>query len=212
MKEYPEILSASKLKNPVQQNGYWFEKLDGSNLRFEFNRKRGWVKFGSRNRLLSPNDPDFGGAMELFQKTYPDLPERVRRVYTKFDNFVAFAEFFGPVSFAGQHDPAKFGAASNDPKQVVLFDIAVHKHGFMSPERFLSVTDGLPRPRLLHEGTVTEDKILAIRRGDWGVNEGVVVKGGVGHRMWMIKIKTDDFMRRVREHEGRLRINLHQDA
>jgi hypothetical protein len=44
---------------------YVFDKLDGSNLRFEWKRKGGWYKYGTRHRLFDATDPGFGSAIEL---------------------------------------------------------------------------------------------------------------------------------------------------
>lgn len=46
-----------------------FDKIDDSNLHFEWNRKRGWHKFGTRTRLFNEADWQFGRAIPLFQRS-----------------------------------------------------------------------------------------------------------------------------------------------
>lgn len=56
MKEYPSIPAAADLlARPdayLGQPFVAFDKLDGSNIRAEWDRKKGWLRFGSRRRLL----------------------------------------------------------------------------------------------------------------------------------------------------------------
>ena len=47
-----------------------FAKHDGSNLRFEWSRKQGWFRFGSRRRLLEREHPTFGKSMAMFDLGY----------------------------------------------------------------------------------------------------------------------------------------------
>ena len=71
MKEYPSILSATDL---LARSGDYlgrpfvaFDKLDGSNIRAEWDRKKGWHRFGSRRRLLDPSLPLLGQAIRLIR-------------------------------------------------------------------------------------------------------------------------------------------------
>jgi hypothetical protein len=62
VKEYPSIQTGC-----VQRfRAHIFDKLDGSNLRFEWTKKRGWFKHGTRTRLFDETDPVFGGAIAMF--------------------------------------------------------------------------------------------------------------------------------------------------
>jgi len=47
-------------KGKFGEYSYSFIKYDGSNLRFCWNRKRGWYKFGSRNVMIDKNTPILG--------------------------------------------------------------------------------------------------------------------------------------------------------
>jgi hypothetical protein len=52
MYRYPEIDGPSKAPH---EHCLAFDKLDGSNMRFEWSPKRGWYKFGSRGQLIDPH-------------------------------------------------------------------------------------------------------------------------------------------------------------
>ena len=58
MKTYPKMDYWNKGK--FGEYSYSFIKYDGSNLRFCWNRKRGWYKFGSRNVMIDKNTPILG--------------------------------------------------------------------------------------------------------------------------------------------------------
>src|SRR5262249_60404212 len=81
MKEYPSILSAADLL--ARSEGYLgrpfvaFDKLDGSNIRAEWDRQKGWHLFGSRRRLLDPSQPFLGQASRLILEGYSDALARV---------------------------------------------------------------------------------------------------------------------------------------
>jgi len=38
-----------------------------------------------------------------------------------------------------------------------------------------------------------------VRDGKYPVDEGVVCKGGEDHKLWMVKIKTTDYLKRLKE-------------
>lgn len=69
MKTYPSI-PRSTGQSFQEYDAYVFDKLDGSNLRFEWSRKKGWVKYGTRRRLFDTTDPVFGEAITLFHEVW----------------------------------------------------------------------------------------------------------------------------------------------
>lgn len=210
MKDYPSIDPSSAA--PIGQYCYAFHKYDGSNLRFEWSKKAGWHIQGTRRRLFDKNDPDFGCAIELFEKKYGE--SLVKAVvdfkdFKKPQGFVAFAEFLGPHSFAGWHAVPDLNSIGikvdhNDPKDVVLFDVNINKRGFVGPKNFIKAFGHLHTPELLHQGFITEEFIFDVRQGKYGEGEGVVCKGGDGfsHDMWMCKIKTLTYLQLLRERFG----------
>jgi hypothetical protein len=188
-----------------------FDKIDGSNLRFEWARSDGWFRWGSRHRVVDESHPVFGGALALFHATMAGAIERVARAQG-WDALVAFAEFAGPRSLGGQHAP-------DDPKSLTLFDVAPYRRGLVGPARFRLGHDqrvpvaGLPTPRYLGEHAWDDEFVARVRRGELeGVTfEGVVGKAGDGHALVMAKAKTEAWVRRIieryGEEEGALLVN-----
>src|SRR5690242_2537340 len=101
MKSYPSI--------PHWRHGIWgetvyaFDKLDGSNIRVEWSKKRGWYKFGSRNVLLTSEQGILNKSIDIFNKKYAEVLEKKfkdDKDLRKSLKFVVFLEFFGENSFA----------------------------------------------------------------------------------------------------------------
>lgn len=194
MKEYPSI------EGPNGDFGkpcIAFYKYDGSNLRFEWSPKKGWNKFGTRTRLFDKSDPVFGSAVDLFIATQAEDIERVIRDTKEFRNnerVTAYCEFFGPKSFAGIHDLE----IPNEPMELVLFDINLHKKGILSPREFVNRFGHLKTAEVVYEGNFNQTLIDAVRNRTLPVWEGVIAKGGSGHDLWMRKIKSNDYLEKLR--------------
>jgi hypothetical protein len=205
MKEYPSIPAATDLlAKPEDYLGrpfVAFDKLDGSNVRAEWDRKKGWHQFGSRRRLLDPSQPFLGQAIRLILDTYAD---GLAKAFTDDPALrgpkeaTAYFEFLGPRSFAGLHDPADLGVPQNEPFRVVLIDVNLHKRGFVTADQFVERFGQLDIPRVVHRGELTREFIQDVRAGRFGTGEGVVCKGGEGHGRWMAKVKTDAYLQRLR--------------
>lgn len=191
MKEYPSIPKFG----PNGLHYYFFDKLDGSNIRAEWTRKHGaFFKFGSRTQLLGSDYPTLGVAIELIKQKYEaELNQRLRALQVP--KAICFFEFYGPGSFAGNH-------VVSDPKTVTLFDISVHPRGILSPKAFLELTEGLDTPALLHSGPMSEELVQAVLGGTLpGMTfEGVVAKANQGtpglphmfklkNRAWLDKLR-----------------------
>lgn len=196
MKAYHSIFSPNT--ELIGRECVAFDKLDGSNLRFMWTRKKGWCRYGTRTRLFDKTDADYGVAIDLFQATLAEpLEKAVCSYFPKAEEFIAFAEFFGPHSFAGQHDPKWLGVESNDPKKLVVFDVNIHKHGMVPPVDFVNMMNGIETPRIVYRGEFTEKLVTDVVEGIHDVYEGVVVKGCEGdwqHGLWMCKIKTKKYL------------------
>lgn len=200
MKTYPSIAHSSKApRKPC----YIFVKYDGSNIRFEYSKKRGWYKFGTRRLLFDETSP-FGPAIPLFKEKYADDLEKVFKTSKLFhgvDGVTVFCEWFGAKSFAGQHD-------ENDPKNLVLFDVNPNKKGFLGPKEFLDEFGHLKVAELIEFGHMNDELINHVRTENFDVvdfrskydiktevPEGVICKGGSGklHDLWMCKIKSQRY-------------------
>jgi hypothetical protein len=202
MKQYPTIENSSKAP---RQECYGFVKYDGSNLRFEWSKKQGWHKFGTRH-LMFDESSLFGPAIPLFKEKYADDLEKVFRHkdFRGVDRFIVFAEWFGAKSFAGQHD-------ENDPKDIVLFDVNPHKKGFLSPKQFIDYFGHLKIAETVWHGNLGKELIAKVRASDFEfvdfrsafpivteVPEGIVCKGGSGHDLWMAKIKSLNYFEEIK--------------
>jgi len=196
MTTYRQIEGITKNKN-IGKSCYSFYKYDGSNLRWEWNKKRGFFKYGSRKRLFDGSDDQFGKALLLFKEKYEEPLSRILVDKFRQDKVVVFTEYFGENSFAGTHD-------ENDEMELKLFDIHVIKKGVLSPKEFLKTFGHLDFcAELLHEGNFNKEYIQKIRENiDGSLNEGVVVKGGKGHSLWMSKIKTLSFLEKLKKKES----------
>ncbi len=189
MKEYPSI---SRLNSShIGRSCLAFVKYDGSNLRWEWSKKRGWYKFGTRHHLFDKSDADFGVAIDLFMNMAPQIEEVIKENFPGVQQITAFTEFYGPSSFAGHH-------IRGEGKTLRLFDICPYKKGILGPREFLKYFGKYPfSPGVIYDGPLTQEFVDGVRSGKYPVVEGVVCKGGEGHHLWMVKIKTDSYRKKL---------------
>ena len=168
VKTYPSISYATESHLPIVA----FDKLDGSNIRAEWTNKKGFHKFGTRNRLVDATDPLFGRAPGLVLAKYGDPLGKALKD-AGYDRAMCFFEFWGPSSFAGMHN-------LEEQQTVTLFDIAPFGQGILEPERYLKIVeDGqLDHAKVLYVGSCTENFIQNVREGTLiGMTfEGVICK------------------------------------
>jgi len=208
MKAYPSIEYFNKGKYGEQC--YGFDKLDGSNIRTEWNRKlskksqftNGFKKFGTRKQMIDGNHPHFGEACHLIMEKYSnDLDKMYResKYFRGIDTITSFFEYLGPNSFSGKHE-------KTDVMDVILFDSILYKKGFMAPKDFLAEYDSIHIPRLIYSGLYTEEIITDVRRNKFGLIEGAVFKGVRKTKgqdiVWMTKVKTDDWLTKIKQKLG----------
>jgi hypothetical protein len=203
MKAYPSISRATGMTFQEIPNAYVFDKLDGSNLRFEWTRKRKqWMKFGTRTRLFDASDWQFGRAIKIFAET---LADPVAKIATdqRWESVIVFAEHWGPNSFAGcHHDAQNQPLDPDDQMRVDLIDVAPHKQGLLGPAEYLKLFEGLPIAKFLGRLNWTRGFVERVWSGDVeGITlEGVVGKAGHGktHDLVMAKAKTKAWVDRVK--------------
>jgi hypothetical protein len=189
MKSYPKIEYCTK---QYGQKIWAFDKLDGSNFRAEWNNKSGWYKFGSRTQLISNNDPNFGDAIDIFLNKYGDDLTRIFKTkYSTVINVTIFGEYFGNNSFAGRHD-------INDKKDIVLFDVNLYKKGFVPPQDFTNNFGHLDIPKLIYKDEFNKDFVGMVKENKFNLKEGVICKGIEGKNIWMTKIKTNEWLEKVK--------------
>ncbi len=203
MKTYPSIDGASRAPH---QPCIAFVKYDGTNFRAEWSRKRGWYKYGLRTRTIDETDPIYGRAIPIFLEKYGDGLVKVFQRHKQIRlvrNVIVFGEFFGSKSFSGSHRPW------DKNWNVVLFDVNPSPKGFMSPKEFLDEFGHLDVAEEVYRGNLNKPLIEDVRNSTIDfeskydikteVPEGVVCKGGSGHKLWRAKIKSLAYKEALKE-------------
>lgn len=188
MKHYPSI--SKEIRHDLDV--YAFDKLDGSNIRVEWNPKRGFYKFGTKNQLIDENSKPFGMTIPLIRDKYEKEISKVC-IENKWQDAVCFFEFYGPSSFAGQH-------VFTEAMDVVLIDVNAFKKGILPPSQFLALFGHLDIPKVLYQGKITTELFDLVKQSTLpGMTlEGVVCKADgktpvmfkIKSRIWLEKLKT----------------------
>jgi len=109
---------------------------------------------------------------------------------------VCFFEFYGPGSFAGNHE-------ENDEHKVTLIDAAINNKGIIEPKEFIKWFEGMPHAPLLYKGAFTNELEEQVKSGTLpGMTfEGIICKGGCVSpgRPLMFKVKNLEWFKRLRE-------------
>jgi hypothetical protein len=198
---YPKIPDS---KNSPSKSCIAFEKYDGTNLHWVWERELGWYAFGTRRNRFDLDEKgikDFCFAHEGLEES-PDiflknLSEGLETIflenpkYQTSQEITVFTEFFGSNSFAGMHK-------KDDPKDLILFDVET-KDGIISPEEFVDDFKELNIARIVYRGKLTGKFKEDVREGKYDVEEGVVCKGGKGETLWMVKIKTYAYLEKLKQ-------------
>jgi hypothetical protein len=193
MKFYPSITKEVRHDIPI----YAFDKLDGSNIRAEWNSKRGFYKFGTRNQLTDEKTMPFGRSIPLIRDKFErDLGEVFKE--QGWQDALCFFEYWGEESFAGNHNFEK-------KMDVTLIDVNPYKQGILEPEQFVQLFGHLDIPKVCYRGYVTTELFDQIKQSTLpGMTfEGVVCKGAsdTGAKMpIMFKIKSKAWLEKLREY------------
>lgn len=188
---------AAFAKENIDRNCYAFQKYDGSNFRAEWGKKRGWYKYGTRNVMVDKNTPIYGEAIDIFLNKYgQNLDDIFRKEYKSVENFLVFGEFFGPNSFAGKH-------IDTESKDIIIFDVNRYRKGLLSPDEFVDKFGHLDIPKIIYKGIYNYELINDVKSNKYGLSEGVVCKGVLktkkgGEEVWATKIKTNEWIRKVK--------------
>lgn len=202
MLHYPKIPGS---RNAPSGRCLAFEKYDGTNLHWDWDRDFGWHSFGPRREAFNltsegiqafeAKHAHLAGCVPLFQIHFADALEKVfceHADYRELPAFKAFTEYFGPNSFAGLH-------RADDSKELRLFDVQSEPRGMLGPQRFLDHFGHLSVARVIYQGKLTGQFAEDVRQGRYGVAEGVICKGGLwGPDVWMVKIKTHAYLERLK--------------
>ena len=192
MKDYPSIPLSKGQKFQEIKNAHIFDKLDGSSMRSEWTKKRGWYKHGRRHGLLDDSNPALTVVPELFERSFAEPLARIA-VKNKWQHLIVFYEFWGDQSIAGYH-------FQDDEKHLTLFDAAADKKGIIGPKDFRKIFEcDVETARFLGIHNFTRGFTDRVRRGEFeGITfEGVVAKAGSGHTLVRAKAKTQAWIDRV---------------
>jgi RNA ligase len=197
---YPKIPDS---KNCPNKQCIAFEKYDGTNLHWVWEVELGWYAFGTRRSRFELDDmgiAEFNGAHpgleeapEIFRRDFASPLESIFRENEQYHcpEITVFTEFLGDRSFAGMHK-------QDDPKQLIIFDVETDR-GMVAPDHFIEDFRELSIARVIYRNKLTTKFMDDVRSGKYSVNEGVVCKGEGNANRWMVKIKTDAYMQRLRE-------------
>ena len=195
MREYPSIPNSSKAPH---KECIAFDKLDGSNFRAKFTRKKGFALFGTRTQLIDTSTQFWGKMVQAFKKHEDTFIHAfAKKEYRDHREITVFGEFLGRNSFAGRHDV-------EEEQELVFFDVLVghKKPKFVLPQDFIRDFAGVPQPSVVYKGKLGPEFIERIRHDKY-LREGVICKGTekVGNAaggVWMCKIKTLQYFQRLK--------------
>jgi len=193
MKSYPSIPYPGK--KGTGKKLHTFAKLDGSNLRFEWTKKKGWHKFGTRRHLFDESFDVYGPAIPLFRERLSEPLERIARD-NRWDKVIVFCEYYGPQSLGGQHEP-------DDPMELTVIDVNPHRKGILPPVEFLKLFEEFG-PNYLGHLTWSLGFLSRVQSGEVeGASfEGVVGKCTEGKVLKMYKTKTAAWIEAILERHG----------
>lgn len=191
MNKYPSI-AGSFGQDFREFDAFVFEKHDGSNLRAEWSPKRGFYKFGTRERMFDLSDKVFAAAIPLFINNWQDIIAKEAKD-NRWESVIIFCEYLGDKSFAGWHD-------QDDPKRLALFDVNPYKKGILGPKDFVKLFgkyDGVAG--LLGNYRWTRGFVKQVYDGNIPCPfEGVVGKAGERHDIIRAKAKTKAWIDKVK--------------
>jgi len=206
MKHYHTI--EKNIEDYIGKHVYGFDKLDGSNFCAEWNKKLskksrftyGFGKFGTRTQMIKNKENPYVEAVNIFMDKYAVPLDKIfneNKLFRGIDTITVYGEFFGEHSFAGQHD-------WKEEHDVVIFDMFLYKKDFVKPGDFVEIFGHLGIPKLHYKGIFEEVMLWSVQFNDIGMElkEGIVFKGVDEGKVFMFKVKTDDWLFKVRELYG----------
>jgi len=203
MKYYHSI--EKNIEDYIGQYAYGFRKFDGSNFCAEWNKKlskksqftNGFGKFGTRTQMIKNANNPFTEAVNIFMDKYSKKLDEIftsEKIFRGVDTITVYGEFYGPLSFAGQHN----WIYDIDDFDVTIFDMFLYKKDFLKPGDFIDLFSHLRIPKVIYKGILTEEIINLVKRNAFDLEEGVVFKGVQDNKVWMAKLKTNAWLEKVR--------------
>lgn len=194
MKDYPSIPRALGTAFREIPDAYIFDKLDGTSMRSEWNRKRGWYKHGLRHTRVDESNPlsFFAEGPKLFMHRLAEPLAKIAHD-ERWQRCIAFYEYWGEKSLAGFHE-------QDDLKYLTVFDVAGDDGDILDPGAFRKLfEDRVLTPRFLGRANWTRGYVDLVRHGsvDGITSEGVVAKLGTRREILRAKAKTQRWIDRV---------------
>ena len=195
---YPKIPENS---NKFHDKCIAFEKYDGTNLHWKWDPVDGWNFFGTRrtqfsfNRMgiseFSKEHSELASAPHIFNESLRDKLTMYFCTNSAYhaSRITVFTEFCGENSFAGNHD-------ANDEHKLILIDVMINGN-LMSPELFNQNFLKFGSAKIVYTGKYSGQFAEDVRKGKYPVSEGVVVKGVVDGEVFMTKVKTNDYLKKL---------------
>jgi hypothetical protein len=193
MKKYLSIPNLNGVPNYQDLYVLAFDKKDGSQIRAQYNKKRGFYKFGTKNELIDAKTQPWGIAVPLIINKYQEALYTIFK-HHKWDEVNCFFELFGTNSFAGQH-------SFEEPMDVVLFDVNPLRKGILPPCQFIEIFGELDIPLCLYQGFLHDDIIEQIKSSTLPnmTSEGCVAKYlDDNNNTQMVKIKSRAWLERLK--------------
>jgi len=193
MKSYPSI--SKEIRHDIYI--YAFGKIDGSNIRAEWNSKRGFYKFGSKTQLIDEKTKPFGAAIPILKEKYEaDLSKVFKEQGWK--DAMCFFEYWGPSSFAGNHN-------FEEKMDITLIDVNPYKQGILFPADFIELFGHLDIPIVCYEGYGTTELFDQVKQSTLpGMPvEGLVCKGAndkLTKMPIMFKVKSKAWLEKLKEY------------
>lgn len=205
---YPKIPENS---DKFQGKCIAFEKYDGTNMHWVWSLDQGWCKFGTRRTQFTLKKH----GIEEFKQIHSELSEAPNifndcfrdslsiflshhKIYSRSYNIIVFTEFYGSNSFAGNH--SEEDARCNSQKLIII-DVEVNNR-IIPPNQLIDDFDSFGRfdvARVVYKGKYSGQFAEDVKNGKYNVNEGVVVKGVVDNEVFMTKIKTKEYLKRLQQ-------------
>lgn len=197
MFEYPSMKNTKRAK--FGSDGILFDKIDGSNFRAKWTRKKGFDLFGTRTQLIDETTPYWNNIISLFNSTIREPLSKHFNDKMKQNSLIVFSEYYGDNSFAGRHK-------DDEDHRLITFDIYDDKNKvFMPPDVFINNLSNLVEiPLVLDRTKLSFELIMDVRNGKYDVNEGVIFKelkrdGSFAGGVPMYKIKTMKYLDKLKD-------------
>lgn len=196
---YPKIPGLAQAGGPPRGKCWAYEKLDGSNLSWPWERGAGFGPCTTRRGIeVRRSQPELGRALSLFKgqrQRWDRLLARARPGGKPIMRARIYCEFFGPLSFAGQHD------RKDNNLRLVPVDVALDEGPgpALAGSSVFAELFGVDGPRVLGVGPFSN----ALH--EVGDGEGVVykieslVEGSFPILTWIAKQKTESWLARLRD-------------